>query len=204
MWLEFLILSPFLWIPALIIFAAFGAWLVESELAAGLTIAVVVVFVLLQTLTSLDPFGFIVAHPLWTLVGLVGYFAIGMLWARFKWRWFVGDKMHLLGEKTEEARKYYATELADPTRRDAARKKVRDMASNDTFGRSGVELPLQVSKSKARIMGWMAYWPFSAFHFLLWDSLKRAYEWAYRTVATSFQRFSDSAYAEHKAKFSED
>lgn len=203
MFLEWLIASAFLWVPTLLIVLFVATALIESENGLGVTALFVATLLLLQFGTSLDPLGWVAEHPVLTLVSIVAYFFVGVIGAHLKWRLFVSDKMEKLGEATLTAKTYYATQLADPARQADARRKVRDMAMQETFGKT-IDLPLQVSKSKARIMRWMAYWPLVAIHFLLWDSMKRAYEIAYRSIAKSLQRYSDAAYDAHKAKFSQD
>ena len=51
------------------------------------------------------------------------------------------------------------------------------------------------SNNKARIMGWMTYWPWSALWTLIHDPIRKAVKALWRHLATSYQRLADKAFS---------
>ncbi|RYD85037.1 MAG: hypothetical protein EOP84_03735 [Verrucomicrobiaceae bacterium] len=207
MWLEFLLLSPFFWVPLLLAFLFIEAALVENENATFATVILFAALVLLQIGTSVEPFTWVIHNPAYFIIGALAYVVLGMAWARFKWWTFVADKMNALGEALTERRSRYATYLSDPTHRDQYAKRAKDEAMDIAlkgYGGSNVTLPLQVKRFKGRILAWMIYFPVSVLHFVFFDSVVKIYNWAYTLMAASFQRHADKSYAEHQAKFGQD
>jgi hypothetical protein len=113
-------------------------------------------------------------HPLYLLYGFVAYIVLGVATAIAKWYFF------LLNVKDE-----ISDRLADED---------RDIYSKITQvyvrGRK-VALPIKVSNFKARITGWMTYWPWVAVWTLLDDPIRRLFQRIYRFNARLLQNMAD-------------
>ena len=150
-------------------------WLVEcSEHSVSATVALGLVLVVLQLFTDVRPFSYVMNDPLRASVIAAGYVILGIGYVWYKWSSY-----------TRMAARQIRNSLASNSRMDA----------NDAARRLGYRsIPLQVSTYKARIMGWMIYWPLSLAWTLLNDPIRRLYEAIYNSIAKSLQEISNKAF----------
>jgi hypothetical protein len=110
----------------------------------------------------------IVAHP-WLTIGIVlSYFVLGTSYAIIKWWSYVGE----------------------------LRRKLDAVGSSFYVGNTliGAQEPPQVARHKARILGWMTYWPWSAAWTLVNDPVKRVFRTIYYRIAGRLQQIADRAW----------
>ncbi len=109
------------------------------------------------------------------LLGLVGYFVAGLIWASTKWQFFIRAAKRVLLE-------------------DSSWK----IDSRFNFGGQLQKVPVQISENKSRYMMWMVYWPFSMIWTLIDDPVRRIFTWIYNSVAGSLQRSSNKVFEDLK------
>lgn len=126
-------------------------------------------------------------QPSLILYYVLGYLGIAAVWAMIKWRMFFLPKLF---ERYEEFRSGWLAKKglnevpADGRLRGEMLDQARSYGADPTYHR-------MVSNNKARIMGWMAYWPFSLLGTFVGDFMHRVLTTMYKMVAGLFQRMSD-------------
>jgi hypothetical protein len=100
-------------------------------------------------------------HPLHIILGFLGYVVVGLVWAFFKWYFFVSSKLAYHEERKKDYNGKHHT-FTVPTARD----------------------------NKYRIMSWMYYWPFSAFWTLSTKPFKRAFDYVYEKTGGMFDKIA--------------
>jgi hypothetical protein len=195
--------SPFIWGPALILFFALEAYLVETDNGGKATIVLILTAIFLQAFTNFQPFSLIAQNPLWALILFVGYVLTGMLYTRYKWGAYVGRQHERITDYIDEAirRDVGAYDATNPQHR-AKMASYRKDAISLAIG-YGKTLPIQISDNKARIMAWMSYWPASLAYTLFDDPIRRAFNYAYRRMSGALQRVSDRAHTDFERKYGE-
>lgn len=108
------------------------------------------------------------ANPLLLLVGLLGYLVLGVVTAFTKWYFFLLNVRDAINEGETPSDEYRIGKTI----------KVR--------GRS-VRYPIVVSNFKARITGWMTYWPWVALWTLIDDPIRRIFQRIYTAIAGQLQ-----------------
>ncbi len=143
--------------------------------AAFWTILVYVLVIAVFSNFNLKAVGPYIENNPWTIAYAVGaYFAIGTVWSVIKW-WFVLLKKR---DQYETFRSSYLKrngitgELIGQQKDDFKTKLREEFGWNKSF-------PPQASENKARIIAWMAYWPFSMFSTVLGDILVRVFKKIY-------------------------
>jgi len=150
-------------------------WLVEgSEHSVGATVALVLVLVVLQLFTDVRPFTYILNDPLRASVIAAAYVVLGVGYVWYKWTSYTRMAARNI--------RNYIVENPNTESYQAAR----------YLGYRTI--PLQVNAYKARIMGWMIYWPLSLAWTLLNDPVRRLFEAIYNGIAKSLQEISNQAF----------
>jgi hypothetical protein len=152
-------------------------WLVEgSEHSVSATVGLGLVLVVLQLFTDVRPFTYMMNDPLRAGVIAAAYIAIGIGYLWYKWSSYTRMA-------ARNVRAYMA--------------KYSNVSSLDAARYLGYRsAPLNVGHYKARIMGWMIYWPLSFAWTLLNDPLYRLYVAIYDKIAYSLQEISDRAFSD--------
>jgi len=108
------------------------------------------------------------ANPTYIIIGVIGFFVLGTLWAVAKWWFYVRD----LAEKRKEqiathgkGKSYYGV----------------------------IQKPL-VRDNKSRIMTWMCFWPYSFVWTMINDPVRRVFKAIYNQIKDGLQRVADKAF----------
>lgn len=201
--LEFLVLSsPFVWIPLLLIFLAVESALVGKSNYGWATLTLVLTLLALQFLSDVKPFTWVITNPLY-FVGVLGAYFIGsVIYAYIKWFSYVHQKIDAIDLKIAEDMHTYQSVLngTDKIAADKKRGEIMRQAQESVLG-SYETLPIQVSKNKARITSWMAFWPVSALFTLFDDPIRRVVDATFRRISGSLQGISNRASAKLDAKY---
>ena len=181
-----------LWVWLVVICATIGA-VADSGKGAAATGLFVMGAAAFCWLVDANPLTWILHNPLEVGLALLFYAPLGALWARFRWGAFIRKA----SAQIDEAFAAYKREnnLGDVEtwsndQRDAWNDRVQDIASEGNYQ----SLPILVREHKARILSWIAYWPFLIPWYFLHDFLQELVEAVYRRMAGYLQRVSDEAF----------
>jgi hypothetical protein len=139
----------------------------EKEIRAFFMLVATVGLILY--LTKQHPVSWIETHYVLCATLFVTYFAIGTLWAI--WKWYL-----------------YAWEIRTQVI------KAGSIKAWQTSMSRYIKIPLQVSEHKSRVLGWMAYWPWSAMWWVLHSPVRRIWNGIYNGTAAVFQRVSNRVF----------
>lgn len=172
-----------------------AAWIVisfafvEAEVAVLPGIAFAAFIGLTQAFTHMNPIGLIVENKGYVVAFALLYLVVGMFWSMFKWYLFSKKKFEDLKVKLLAFLKREGLGT-DTSIKLTPEQKVKW----DNYRDFRDVIPL-VTSNKARIMGWMAYWPFSCIFFLFSDLFRSVFEAIYYQVGGFFQRITDRIYS---------
>ena len=160
------------------IFIIFAGTAYERGDASLLGLALGVLFV--WWLTPFDPVSWAIHNPAYLVVGLLAYFLIGALWARFKFGlWLHDSQEQMQSEYTQWQRQQQSTGNSNPT-----------MAQfRESFGAR-----YRPTANKARILTWMSWWVPSVLWTFLHDFVHRVWEAIYGWMSNLFEKASDKAF----------
>lgn len=142
----------------------------EHELSAFLS--VLAMGLILQLYSGVSIVGYVIHNPSSIFYLGAFYLVLGTAWSFFKWYLHCRDERKRFDEWIEEEKK--GTQRYGPGSRP--------------------EKPL-ASVNKARITGWMTFWPWSLVWFIINDPVRRAFNAIYDRLQGIYQRISDSAFA---------
>lgn len=155
-------------------FIVLGIWAHESDAPEGGIIGFILFILGLQFLFSVPVWQSIVANPLWVVLLLVGYAAIGFVYGIFwKWRRYCRDN-------AESAVKRFNMISNNG---DKFEDNIDDTYYNE----------LHPANNKKRIIGWIVQWPFGLLWTLINDPIKWLAEEIYRISAETLKSISDKA-----------
>lgn len=211
----------------IILFPLVGFWLWASFVAAAVilgscvyvekytvaTIDFLALLVLLSVTGNIhlaNTWSFIQANPLMIVGGALGFLAVGVVWARFKWSLLI-DKLKV------DVDKWRADQAAAQERAKAAfdRDFEKNSARNSRAGDpppvfepkpleishqlegkisldKGGKVAIKIDNFKSRIIGWMAYWPMSILVYVLGDFLHDLFSKLFKLIRAHFQQAADS------------
>ena len=207
----------------LFVFGAFGFWallfiisciligLVEAE--NGLWATGVFIFTLAFVAFAVKLSVHVITdHPLMTILYLLGYFAIGALWAIVKWWRFV---VYLV-EKYKEIRKEFLRDhdILGFTIPDNFKDKWFKHLENN-YGRNGYRSlgmsftekglkPPDPSNHKERIYSWITFWPWSLLWFILDEPVRKIAKAIYNGIYNFLVKISEAALRNTVADFKRD
>jgi hypothetical protein len=123
--------------------------------------------------------GSIRTHPTNLVVMALGYVVVGMVYSVGRWKLFLVDILGKArdGETWKQGSTIYVKYHGD-----------------------NIPIPPSVRSSKGRIIGWMAYWPWSGIWFLIHDPITRLYRVIYENLSAFLQGMSDRTFAEFNKK----
>lgn len=124
------------------------------------------------------------------LVCIVSYLACGVFWSFIKWYFFllnVRDVVTANPPKMTERRRIYGT-----GRHQEEYEEVPIETTTIRVRGKAVLYPIQIKEFKARIIGWMTYWPWSFVWTMLNDPIRRFFSRVYTACAGTMQRMADS------------
>jgi hypothetical protein len=163
------------------------AGLVEEDKTGKATFAVGATLALLVAFTDIGIYQWIKANPLLLAEGVAAYLGIALVWAAIKWRVFY---LPDLFDRYEKLRSHFLK--GKGLNHMPADQSVIDEFNNDHIVRClSIQTKRNVRYNKARITGWMIYWPFSMVGTFIGDFMVRLFATMYKMLAGSLQRVSD-------------
>lgn len=207
MWLEIFMIAggANFWFWTLMILE--GGWLCgsthyENGWSAGLSL-----FLVAGALTlfgDFNAFSWVFANPLLCLGFFGAYLAVGVVWSFIKWGIFCNDiKDGYCAVKREFFKK---NNIAGPSRKEPIPDNFQDKWIDTIRDHSWHEeqhwtvnsiediIPA-VSRYKATILFWMAYWPVSLLWSLLHDFIERLFNRIYLLLSGAFQSLANRTFA---------
>jgi hypothetical protein len=188
MWHEFIAFGGVIFWSIAAVVALVLAVQVENKHSwwAGITLAGFFAFLIAFTNTPIVET--IKTHPEYVFYGILVYLVGAAVWATIKWRYFF---LPALFERYNEVRQTFLNRRglkempADPQIR-------QEFKEDYTYRSVDIDHNRQVSHNKARITGWMIFWPFSLIGTFVADFLYRVFTNMYHALAAWFQRMSDT------------
>jgi hypothetical protein len=191
--------------PLLFIVGGWGFWL----LVLGVTVVVLVLeewergtlatltcgaaVLALQFWSDLNPVGQVVSHPGLLIAGIAAYFAAGTAWAVIKWWLFVHQQRAAHDALRGAFGRAYGLEEGEALPDELRPVWQRCLGLARDHGRP-LEFRPPAARHKARILRWMAFWPWSLLATLWRDPVRLACEWLYHQIVDHLQAISDRAF----------
>lgn len=160
----------------------------DHEEEGWATAAAIVGVALVLWIKRTNPWPWITAHTAAILWGAAVYFVAGVAWAFVKWCFYLLRKRDELEEGLRVA-------TAGLSSAEAVKGKRAEILRHFH--------PPKAAGSKARIIGWMAYWPWSAAWTLLNDPVRRLWRAIYARLATTFEKISARVFARFGAEIAD-
>jgi hypothetical protein len=188
------------WIAALVAFGSVWFWLimiaafcgiaalVENEEGVWATLVMVLTAVTLNWVWKVPIFKTCALHPWKALLWVLVYFVAGALWGLFKWWLYAHKQLAAYKELRDEFMKSENVTELTPALALKLKSKVGMRA----------EAP-SVSQHKCDITRWMTYWPFSVVGTLLNDFVRKAWNYIYVFMATTYDRISKHVFRKYEA-----
>lgn len=196
---QFLAVLFSFWIlyPGIAFMAVMFAFIAYDQPGRYLSISILVFVLILQFLGKIHIFECIVTHPLWTLVVAVGYFIVGVLYTRyFELPLFCRRRVERYNEDKELFFANWKRNVRVDLETDSQTRTVDDawidrcQSSYPEF-RNG---EFSIRYYKAKILTWMAYWPWFGIWRLIHDLLKEIWEFIYLQFQEMFQKVANRIY----------
>lgn len=184
MW--FILLEGF-WLWAFVIlFCISEFWWIERESGWGASISFFTVFLALVLFSDLGIWAWVADHPWNIVVGIFGYFVIGVGWGVFKWFLYVKER----AEDYREKRKGFLRkhEWNNATLDSKVPENLRHKWEKET--NKYFDGPPQPNHNKTLILVWMSYWPWS----VSWTALRDPFRHAYTAIASKLENISNSVF----------
>lgn len=179
----------------------------EYEFGTGATICLLVYAGLLQWLGGVNIIGYVLHHPVYSLVFLAGYFFLGTMWGVGKWAIFVTGRSQDLVEgfrdycekkkitytKPPKAEVWTKFEMYVNGKEVDANGRLRDSYSSDSRLKDLLTAP-RIRDHKERFIRWLSFWPLSLTCTLLNDLVRNICRQIYLALADRLQAISDGIY----------
>jgi len=181
------------WVFSLVVFIAITA-LVENDEGFWATVIAIGTVCSLQFLSHIPLLTAIKAHPGTTALYIASYFAIGAGWSLFKWYVFLTKaRIKYESAKADFLEEYSAKELTG----ELAAKFMDLLASNHSYSDDDHAIsatPPEARKHKSNLTRWATYWPFSMVGFALNDVVRKAWNYIYDLLQSTYQRISNHVF----------
>jgi len=161
--------------------------MIDAENGGGATAVAIATAVIVVLFSDFQPTQEWTQY-LWPLVwGALGYFVAGGIWGCAKW-WLW---LRMVSRKLDEIE----TEVRS-SRKGWSEIDVADEVTN-YWRRAGLptQFPVLVGQHRAKIMGWMMFWPCSMVWTVINDPVRRGFEEVYSAFGRTFQNMSDRAFS---------
>jgi hypothetical protein len=179
------------WLLLFIDFCVITA-LVENESGVWATIVFLGSLFGLNFLWKLPIIDSVKANPGHTALLVLSYFAIGIVWSIVKWYFFVHNKMVKYNQYKAE---FLKTNKAESLTPELAVKFLENLASRYDARSEGIDgTAPAASEHKAALTRCGTYWPFSIVGTMLNDVVRRAWEYIYEMLQTTYQRMSEAIF----------
>lgn len=136
--------------------------------------ALIILAVLVGAVTLANPpiQNLIQTNPFFLIIAFFLYVIMGVVWSFIKWYFFLLNVRDAMKTDPDYQRNVHGTGI--------------------TVRGRFVYLPVKAHDYKARVIGWMMYWPWSAFWTMIDDPIRRICNRLYVACQTQFQRMADS------------
>lgn len=188
-WSEvFAVGSHWFWL-LLAVEAAVLIGLIEWGKGLAATLSLVGTLLALQFMGNANLLGLANHHPLLLVFGVVGYFAVGTVWAIARWWLFVHEQRL----RYDEARAEFCHDrrLLDGTIPESLQQEWQEHRAGR---KRKIEIRPRARKHRGRIIMWMAYWPWSFCWTVLNDPVRKAFKFIFRHIHDYLQEISDNAF----------
>jgi hypothetical protein len=178
--------------------------LTEAECWGWATITLVGSVVAAHYAGLADVLTFLRTHMVETALYALGYVAVGVLWSFIKWFSFLHRSRDDLRERKDKLRAHYEKHIKSPQ----FSRTTKEMIEGEM-----VDVPVPVptfeeylrdyganlkrptaADNKGRIIGWMAFWPFSVVGTFLNDPVRRLFNFLFRHFKTLYQKMADHVF----------
>lgn len=186
-WFWFLLFIDFVVITAL----------VENDNGVWATIVAVGSVLGLNYLWKLPIVAVVKANPAHTALLVLAYFAIGVAWTLVKWYFYVHNRVV---EYNDYKRDFLKEKKADALTPELAAELSDRLENGHTstwrsaFGGTISAEPPDPAKHKADLTRWGTYWPFSMVGTALNDIVRKAWEYVYEMLQTTYQRMAKAIF----------
>ncbi len=139
--------------------------------------------------TDLGVWAWVKANPLSLVYGVLGFIGTGVLWTFPRWGFFfVPERAEDYARRRESLQAEYAS---------WARDRSNPLTYAEWLRRpgSGYNFPPQALENKARITGWMAYWPLDLLYCVFHKMLKRIWNYAYEKFSGIYNALANRQFA---------
>lgn len=191
---------------AIIILGIAEIFVVENERFGWATICLVAAVVLAQGFHVISIVEYATSHLVLSLVYMLAYLAIGVLWSFVKWFSF----LMLFRDKFRELKDAFLRSVAgrepvmeinltapipETLREDFQKFAQREINySNRPFGGLSFMKKPRAVEHKARIVSWMSFWPFSVVGTFLNDPIRRLFNWLFNSFKALYQKMADKLF----------
>ncbi len=170
-------------------------WIESRESGVGATVTLVGFLAALYFFSDTALFTWIAAHPAGILTGVAAYFVLGAGWGFAKWFLYLKER----ADDYREARQRFLVSggLTNVTLDTQVPEDLRISWSDRRLYRTDAKRPI-ASESKATIIMWMSYWPWSA----MWTLVRDPFRYVYQVFSTKLEAMSTNIFA--KVGYDED
>lgn len=200
-------MTPFWFWTVLVLMSLAIIFFDDHDSNGGETVAFIIGVGALWVVSGMPWYGFswFLSNWLTLLMYVGGYIAIGILYGPIiKWKFYLHNKLDSMDEPYfgymngdyYRGQKTIAQVVAESFPGYARR--VKQNTGHETtlkeFMKEQFDIPPSPGKNKARITGWMLYWPWSAFWTLLNDPIKRLYRFIFQALTKMMTAMSEAVF----------
>jgi hypothetical protein len=167
--------------------------LLEWDQGALATLTLLATLLLVQVLGDVNVYGYIIQHPLTMVLGGVGYFVLGTLWAIAKWWFYVREQRVWYNELRAAFLRRHRQEPQAAMPEDLQHIWQDCLTRARKTGRRLDVRPL-AAQHKRSVLRWMSYWPWSLTWTMLKDPVRKAFLAIYHNIAEHLQEISNRAF----------
>lgn len=174
-----------------------------SDSGIGATMCALCFALFLQYGAKIDITGSIIHHPFITIMAVIGYIVIGIVWMIMKWQFLFRAVASAYSTAREQWYEYMKSENMYPTETPEqlmASFPTRSQTSiMDIRRRFGVRnLPMRVRDEYPSLFFWAAYWPISFVITVLNDPIRKLFRTVIRGLSGIMQTMSDKEFNKYK------
>jgi hypothetical protein len=183
--------------------AIVATFLTETENFGWATLLLIVSVVVAQLFHVINLLTFVSDHGLTTILYVLGYLGVGVIWSFIKWFSFLmafRDKFRTLKEE-------YLTSLKLNPKGQVPNEKLtafeqfvsgqytryHGYGDSPMSGLSSLKRP-RAAQNKARIVSWMSLWPCSFLGTLLNDPVRRLFNFLFNNFKAVYQKMADAVF----------
>lgn len=186
--------SIFLW-SFLVAITILLCVLVEKDEGVWATVVFIGTVLSLNFLSKVPILDYVKTNPLRTVELIAAYFAIGVGWTLIKWYFFVHNKVVAYNNFKNAFLKEKGAETLTPA---LAAELADKLAEQDRYSRTssyGISASApDPAEHKGDLTRWGTYWPFSMVGTALNDIVRKAWDYVYEMLQTTYHRMSKAIF----------